>query len=420
LLPAILTGRESPLETLFPGGQSGTTDFLYRDWAVARYFNGIAAAIARAAADEWHPDRQFRILEVGAGTGGTSHSLLPGLDPERSEYDFTDVSDLFLAEARKKFIDFPFVRYRRLDIEKEPLAQGFRACRYNMVVAANSLHATKDLHASLEHVKELLASGGILVLWEIVEHPRWFNVTTGLIEGWQRFNDGLRQEVPLLPERVWRQLLSDHGFCQIEVFPTETASAAGLGQRILLARLPGGPKGVAARAADWEPSAIRIAPNAAESPPAVPPVKLKTDWLDRLRERPEERRESMIDFVREQVHQVLRFSSSQRVDRKQRLMDLGVDSLMAVELRNNLKQALGLQRGLPATIAFDYPTPEDLADFLLREWAAGAPESTKVVDAPEQETRPARMTVEQLERLSDEEVASMLGQTLSKKSDTSA
>ena len=80
-LPQVIAGKESPLETLFPGGSSTLAERLYAGANINRYANAIAGAAVEAAARTSKADRPFRVLEVGAGTGGTSATLLPLLDP---------------------------------------------------------------------------------------------------------------------------------------------------------------------------------------------------------------------------------------------------------------------------------------------------------------------------------------------------
>ncbi|MFI9201289.1 type I polyketide synthase [Streptomyces sp. NPDC053048] len=80
-----------------------------------------------------------------------------------------------------------------------------------------------------------------------------------------------------------------------------------------------------------------------------------------------EQRKVLLDLVCEHVAAVLDLASPNVVRPGQALRDLGFDSLTAVELRNRLAQDTGLR--LPPTLIFDYPTPDDLVDYLRAETA---------------------------------------------------
>jgi len=80
---------------------------------------------------------------------------------------------------------------------------------------------------------------------------------------------------------------------------------------------------------------------------------------------PAEQIDLLRDLVREQVMRILRLDAASPPSLHDRLMDLGMDSLMAVQLRNGLSRALQLQRALQSTLMFDYPTIDAIAGHLL-------------------------------------------------------
>jgi SAM-dependent methyltransferase/NADP-dependent 3-hydroxy acid dehydrogenase YdfG len=234
-LPAILTGACDPLSLLFPESGGGL-DRIYRDSPSSHSANRLAREAMERILAGWPPERPLRILEVGAGTGGTTAHLLEILPPDRTEYVFTDVSRAFLKNARERFTAAPFVRYQALDIEKDPEPQGFPNHAYDVVVAANVLHATADLRTTLRHVHQLLAPGGLLLLLEVTRPQLWLDLTFGLLDGWWRFTDtDLRHGHPLLSPTQWQDLLAASAFSECASIPAGSDTSL-LRQDLIIAR----------------------------------------------------------------------------------------------------------------------------------------------------------------------------------------
>src|SRR5690606_7606812 len=90
-LAALLTGRADPLQILFPGGSLEQVDELDRHTPEARTFNRLAQRAVTELVNRLPADRRLRILEIGAGSGGTTSYLLPTLPAERPDYLVTDI-----------------------------------------------------------------------------------------------------------------------------------------------------------------------------------------------------------------------------------------------------------------------------------------------------------------------------------------
>ncbi|MCK6559447.1 acyltransferase domain-containing protein [candidate division KSB1 bacterium] len=410
MLAPILTGKESPLETLFPGGTNTTSDFMYHEWALSRYYTGIARSLAEAMVRTLPSTRPLRVLEIGAGTGGTTAAILPVLPAERTLYYFTDMSEYFFTQAAERFRAYPFLRYGILNIENPPQEQGFGAHDFDVVVAANVLHATKNLHATIENAKSLLKPGGLLLLYETTHHPHWFDISIGLIEGWQLFEDDLRSDNPLLSTDKWQALLREHGCEKVAAFPEAGSAAEILNQHVFLAQMPLAGDGVQTHAAaDQASSHAAHLPAAGEAAAAEAGLAL----VQQMQSLPEaERFEQLIEYVRRHVVKVLRRDPDQTLGRRQRLMDVGIDSLMAVELRNLLARGLGMANSLPATLIFDYPNIEAIARLLEKMVFASGASPAPEAAAPATEGNGKTVTASEIEGLSDEEVAAMLERKL--------
>ncbi|HKI03179.1 MAG TPA: class I SAM-dependent methyltransferase [Thermoanaerobaculia bacterium] len=240
-LSAVLTGETHPLEFYLPGGSSASIESSYRETPIFRYCNGISAAVLEAQGRTLPAGARMRVLEIGAGTGGTTASLLPLLPAERTVFHFTDVSKFFTDMGRKKFGAFPFLRYRELDVESDPLAQGYPAASFDWIVAAHVLHATRNIKETLEHTLRLLAPGGVLLLLEETRFQRKYNFSMGFLPGFDHFEDHeLRPLHPLLSSAQWRRELLAAGFVDFATFTEPGSAAEVLGVDVMLARAAGG------------------------------------------------------------------------------------------------------------------------------------------------------------------------------------
>ncbi len=119
--------------------------------------------------------------------------------------------------------------------------------------------------------------------------------------------------------------------------------------------------------------------------------------VSRLRAAPaSQRREALLAHLRESALHVLGQPASTPIDAAVALRELGLDSLMAVELRNLLSSTT--DRTLPATLLFDYPTLTALADYFMRTLELGG----DVASEPDT-ARPGTVA-----ELSEEEAAAQL------------
>ncbi|MER7403723.1 SDR family NAD(P)-dependent oxidoreductase [Streptomyces sp. NPDC000070] len=197
-----------------------------------------APVIRRAVSGVLATDRAatgLRVLEIGGGTGITTGQVLRELadDGRDHRYVFTDISDAFVAHAGRRYAEHSWFSTARLDIEKSPAEQGIESGTFDLVVAANVLHATSDLRRTLDHARSLLAPGGLLLLAEITTPSLDFAMTYGLLMGAVSDDDRTRSE-PFLSRERWEHTLRTE-FTSVAAVPEDDA----LGHHVFVARNAG-------------------------------------------------------------------------------------------------------------------------------------------------------------------------------------
>ncbi|MEQ9434195.1 SDR family NAD(P)-dependent oxidoreductase [Hyphomonas sp.] len=239
-LADVLKGEKNALGLLFPDGSLEEARQLYIEAPFARTFNGAIAELLRQVIQTVPDDHRVRILEIGGGTGGSTGSILAAFEGRQIEYVFTDVSPHFLDDASRTYGHVAGFSTDILNIESDPASQGQDLESFDIVVAANVLHATEDLCKAVLHAQSLLSPGGQLLLLEGVAPERWVDLTFGMTPGWWRFSDkSLRPDYPLISAAAWSELLHQTGLDQIARVGGEARlGRAGAQQMLIAARKP--------------------------------------------------------------------------------------------------------------------------------------------------------------------------------------
>lgn len=359
-LPKILAGDTPATDVIFPKGRFDLVSGVYNGSIVSDYFNGIlcdaleATIKAHIAAK---PGQRLRIVEVGAGTGGTARKVFARLAPyaEHIEtYLFTDLSKAFLINARQSFrADAPYLDTAIFNASSLPGEQGLEEGSYDIVIATNVLHATADILQSVSNAKAFLKRGGVIMINELIQPSLFSHLTFGLLEGWWAYDDApLRmQGTPVLDSAAWNTVLTVCGFkAQRRLNP----EAEVLGQQVFV----GESDGVVVRhspvdaVAETKPALVTAtvasAPVAVTSAPIseVPMADVNIDALQA--------------GLTEKIAQAIEIPTAQ-VDPNTRFERYGVDSILILQVVSALRADFP---SVTSTLLFEADTIAALADHL--------------------------------------------------------
>ncbi|MEK3904682.1 alpha/beta fold hydrolase [Paenibacillus sp. FSL R7-0179] len=217
-----LSGAIPPVSVLFPKGSAEALEQSNRDTAehgrervYARVTHDILASLISKA----RSGKPVHILEIGGGTGLLTRQLLDLAALPNVNYCFTDIGEYFITKAKDN-PDFKALHFRTFDISKNPADQGLALHSFDAVVGLNVVHATRDIGVTLEHLRQVLVPGGLLMLIEACQRRRWVDLVWGLAEGWWLFEDRkLRDSSPIIDPYAWEQAFADAGYHDIHLLP---------------------------------------------------------------------------------------------------------------------------------------------------------------------------------------------------------
>lgn len=219
----VLRKEEDPLHLMF--GMDDLLDHVYAQVAHLGDLPALQAAFLKIVGEN---ATNLKVLEVGAGTGGSTVGMLDGLtemsvdgslSSSVSTYTFTDISSAFFEKAKEKFKTYrDILEYKVLDIEKSAEKQGFDLGSYDIVIAQNVVHATTDLKRTFGHIKELLKPGGRLLLQEGVRQDFcWSTIAFGQLPGWWAGIEPTRKMSPWITSEQWNQIIKASGFRGVDL-----------------------------------------------------------------------------------------------------------------------------------------------------------------------------------------------------------
>lgn len=139
------------LNLFFPEGGTDVALSAYKDNLINEALNKVISFLVN---ESIQLKKKVKILEVGAGVGGTTIPVITNLVHHDITYCFTDISKFFLNNARKNFEDYDFMEYKLFDINMNFEEQGFYEDSYDLIICANVLHNSMDIADRVIYIKE--------------------------------------------------------------------------------------------------------------------------------------------------------------------------------------------------------------------------------------------------------------------------
>lgn len=229
-LKELFRGEVTPLELLFPNGETTTAVDTYQKTRSSQILNHVAEAAVLEACKE-NAQKTFRILEVGAGVGGTSDGIIRNIKDYNVEYYYTDVSMYFLNKAKERYQGKNWIKYKIFDINQG----GLEGEKFDLIVCANVLHNARNGIEVLRKLKSLMNDEGIFVILDAIKEPYYLLTSIEFNDGLRDFEDFRKEDGSTFFEQdQWIRMFEMTGMDRIASYPKREEAFFGLGQGIFV------------------------------------------------------------------------------------------------------------------------------------------------------------------------------------------
>ncbi|KZM21157.1 transferase [Ascochyta rabiei] len=227
IMPRVFKGETTMLEHF---RTSGLLDEYYSNGFGTKQSTLWVASVLKQLTNR---NPHLNMLEIGAGTGGATKTILQSIGHDFGSYTFTDISSSFFENAAETFTDWQgSMVFKVCNAEIDPAQQGFEAGTYDVVIAFMVVHACAKLDEAVANLRKLLKPGGLLVLGEGASDGAMqagAGFIFGTLPGWWRGVDEGRTLSPLVNANEWNTILKGAGFSGIDTMsPPKLFDAFGI------------------------------------------------------------------------------------------------------------------------------------------------------------------------------------------------
>lgn len=361
----ILDGNKNATQVIFSGASVKYVEGIYTGNVLVDYFNNkVRKFIEEYLKNNVNKAKKLRILEVGAGTGGTTKALLSLLEKysENIEYHYTDISNRFIEYGKSNFgSKYDFFKFNILNIEDDLSVYNFDKHSFDMVIATNVLHATKDIDKTICNIEELLKNNGQVVINEVTNKRSFLTMTFGLLDGWWLSQDSKRIEgSPLLSKDDWKDLLVENNF---EVINDIDAVEDHIGYQRVITGINKNQNDEVDMIEAELVHAEEMDFDTTKESNSISIIESKLDKVEEIKSdnKPVNVQKFIEDKIIESIIESLEISKSE-IDKNRAFSEYGIDSITGLDLVKKINDKFNI--ALKTTVIFDYPYISKLAEFI--------------------------------------------------------